>query len=111
MKKEKRSNAVFYGLMGIMLGLFVISLIATGGKSIYQFLFYDRKDIFMDFFNSINDCFSGDPYGKKCIYPPLTYVIYTIFSKFLPMDMAKKHGMFAVRGPFWRRSTETWGWT
>ena len=94
MKKEKRSNAVFYGLMGIMLGLFVISLIATGGKSIYQFLFYDRKDIFMDF---INDCFSGDPYGKKCIYPPLTYVIYTIFSKFLPMDMAKKHGMFAVR--------------
>ena len=83
--------------MGIMLGLFVISLIATGGKSIYQFLFYDRKDIFMDFFNSINDCFSGDPYGKKCIYPPLTYVIYTIFSKFLPMDMAKKHGMFAVR--------------
>lgn len=49
MKKEKRSNAVFYGLMGIMLGLFVISLIATGGKSIYQFLFYDRKDIFMDF--------------------------------------------------------------
>ena len=52
MKKEKRSNAVFYGLMGIMLGLFVISLIATGGKSIYQFLFYDRKDIFMDFFNS-----------------------------------------------------------
>lgn len=41
MKKEKRSNAVFYGLMGIMLGLFVISLIATGGKSIYQFLFYD----------------------------------------------------------------------
>ena len=50
MKKEKRSNAVFYGLMGIMLGLFVISLIATGGKSIYQFLFYDRKDIFMDFF-------------------------------------------------------------
>ena len=97
MKKEKRSNAVFYGLMGIMLGLFVISLIATGGKSIYQFLFYDRKDIFMDFFNSINDCFSGDPYGKKCIYPPLTYVIYTIFSKFLPMDMAKKHGMFAVR--------------
>ena len=90
MKKEKRSNAVFYGLMGIMLGLFVISLIATGGKSIYQFLFYDRKDIFMDFFNSINDCFSGDPYGKKCIYPPLTYVIYTIFSKFLPMDMAKK---------------------
>ena len=97
MKKEKRSNAVFYGLMGIMLGLFVMSLIATGGKSIYQFLFYDRKDIFMDFFNSINDCFSGDPYGKKCIYPPLTYVIYTIFSKFLPMDMAKKHGMFAVR--------------
>ena len=90
MKKEKRSNAVFYGLMGIMLGLFVISLIATGGKSIYQFLFYDRKDIFMDFFNSINDCFSGDPYGKKCIYPPLTYVIYTIFSKFLPMDMSKK---------------------
>ena len=47
MKKEKRSNAVFYGLMGIMLGLFVISLIATGGKSIYQFLFYDRKDIFI----------------------------------------------------------------
>ena len=29
MKKEKRSNAVFYGLMGIMLGLFVISLIAV----------------------------------------------------------------------------------
>ena len=50
MKKEKRSNAVFYGLMGIMLGLFVISLIATGGNSIYQFLFYDRKDICMDFF-------------------------------------------------------------
>ena len=65
MKKEKRSNAVFYGLMGIMLGLFVISLIATGGKSIYQFLFYDRKDIFMDFFNSINDCFSGDTLWKE----------------------------------------------
>ena len=53
MKKEKRSNVVFYNLMGIMLVLFLISLVVTGGKSIYQFLFYDRKDIFMDFFNSI----------------------------------------------------------
>lgn len=99
MKKEKRSNVVFYNLMGIMLVLFLISLVVTGGKSIYQFLFYDRKDIFMDFFNSIYDCFKGDPYGKKCIYPPLTYVIYTIFGKFLPMDMAmeKKHGIFDVR--------------
>lgn len=99
MKKEKRSNVVFYNLMGIMLVLFLISLVVTGGKSIYQFLFYDRKDIFMDFFNSIYDSFKGDPYGKKCIYPPLTYVIYTIFGKFLPMDMAmeKKHGIFDVR--------------
>lgn len=99
MKKEKRSNAVFYNLMGIMLVLFLISLVVTGGKSIYQFLFFDRKDIFMDFFNSINDCFEGDPYGKKCIYPPLTYVIYTIFGKFLPMDMAmeEKYGIFDVR--------------
>ena len=40
MKKEKRSNVVFYNLMGIMLVLFLISLVVTGGKSIYQFLFY-----------------------------------------------------------------------
>lgn len=91
MKKEKRSNAVFYGLMGIMLGLFCDFLNSNRWKKIFiNFLFYDRKDIFMDFFNSINDCFSGDPYGKKCIYPPLTYVIYTIFSKFLPMEYGKK---------------------
>ena len=57
MKKEKRSNAVFYGLMGIMLGLFVISLIATGGEMYLSAAdlchLYDLQQI------------SANGYGKK----------------------------------------------
>lgn len=52
MKKEKRSNVVFYNLMGIMLVLFLISLVVTGGKVFINFCFMTEK-IFLWIFSIV----------------------------------------------------------
>lgn len=62
---------------------FFLSGVFTHGDSIRSFLFQDRSDIFMDFFNSIQ--YDGMPYANKVIYPPFINVIYDFFGKFVAL--------------------------
>ncbi len=68
--------------------VFFLSGFFTHGGSIRSFLFQDRLDIFMDFFNSIQ--YDGMPYANKVIYPPFINVVYDFFGKFA--DLRKVMG-------------------
>lgn len=91
MKALKISNKVYYIIMSVFVIILMVMLIITQGECLTQFLFHSREDRYMDFFNSIRDCWSDDPYGFGCIYPPLTYVVYQFFGRFLPMDIRDKY--------------------
>lgn len=52
-------------------------------------LFFNKDDVFMDFFNSVVDC-SGDAYGESgVIYPPLVVLFYKFCSMFFNIDSMK----------------------
>ena len=84
--KEEPIKCIFY-IFSISLIVFFLGLILiTHGESVKYYLFADRQDTFMDFFNSIYDTIGRRPYDMGVIYPPLCYMIYYAFSRFIPLD-------------------------
>lgn len=67
------TNIVFFG----------ITVVVTRGETLSSVFFHDINDTFMDFFNSICHTINRRPYIIGSIYPPLAYVIFYIFSRFL----------------------------
>lgn len=64
--------------------LFLCAGLLTHGEGMRSFLFQDKLDTFMDFFNSIQ--YNGMPYSNKVIYPPLINVIYDILGRFVILE-------------------------
>jgi len=85
-RKEYDRNPVLTLFLTILIVFFIIFAVAavlSGGDTIYQILFWDRKDTFMDHFNSIMH--SLNPYPSKegaVIYPPLIMIYYAILGHF-----------------------------
>ena len=79
---DKSPSRLFILVFSVLLGIFVLCGILTGGESIRQTLFVDSHDTFMDFFNSV--MYSSDyPYHKyHDIYPPLITLFYGLIGHF-----------------------------
>ncbi|MDR0777954.1 MAG: DUF2029 domain-containing protein [Methanomassiliicoccaceae archaeon] len=76
-KKAWNRNTVstlFITIMFVFFAVFVAAMIMTGGDSFYYSLWHDRRDVFMDHFNSV--VYSLDHPN----YPPLAILFYYVFN-------------------------------
>lgn len=82
-----RNKLIFYILMGIAIVFALIWCYIDKGYPLSNILFSDIKDTFMDFYNSLYHAGTNHPYDINCIYPPFTYLIYSIFLYFIPENV------------------------
>ena len=79
-----------------LLFFIVISIMAgvlTQGEAIRTMLFYDKTDMFMDFFNSIQ--YFSEPYSHKIIYPPLINCVYAFLGSMVPLNgVITEHALY-----------------
>jgi len=100
---EYERNPVLTLLLTILIVFFLVFVIAaviTGGDSVLGIFFYDRKDTFMDFFNSVMHAQEGPYDNWHVIYPPLIVVFYSIVGRFMIPYVETKPGellSFALR--------------
>lgn len=75
--------------------LFVVTIISTliinialsmvtDGEFFGRIFVSPTNDTFMDHFNSVYDCYDGNPYSHKVIYPPLANLFYLMCAKLTP---------------------------
>ena len=83
-KKEMSVKRLFYITTIIFVSIFLIAIQISHGVVIKKYLFADKLDTFMDFFNSVFDTIGNRPYSRGTIYPPLCYMIYSFFLGFIP---------------------------
>jgi hypothetical protein len=67
-------STLFITIMFVFFVIFIAAAIMTDGNSFYNSLWYDRKDIFMDHFNSV--AYSMEHPN----YPPLAMLFYYVFN-------------------------------
>lgn len=75
---------VFSFIMMLFIGISIGAGVLTNGEVIRAYLFYDKTDMFMDFFNSIQ--YGFEPYGNKVIYPPLINIFYAFCGSMIPLS-------------------------
>ena len=88
--KEIDIKSKIYYIGIILLALVaVIAGIVTKGETVKNVLF-NHDDVFMDFFNSVNNCgFAYDAYDEfGVIYPPLVVLFYKATSLLFPAKLA-----------------------
>lgn len=85
-------NTVFYTVMLLVIGIFIFSVALSHGESAHSILFFDRKDTYMDFFNSIQ--YGMEPYKYATIYPPLISAIYGFIGQFVMLDKITEHAYY-----------------
>ena len=66
---------------------FIILILLTRGRIITEIFFCDIRDTYMDFFNSVYDASMRRPYELGVIYPPLCYIIFYLFNRFVPEEI------------------------
>ena len=84
--------------------LFLIAGTVSSGDSFFTNFGADARDTGMDFFNSLAEAASGEPYTQfKTLYPPLANLLFFLLGKSVPEDVSSKwastHGaVVAMRG-------------
>ncbi len=79
-------EALFFKGLVLLLQFTLIQILFFRGSSFYSLLHSDTNDTCMDFFNSIFDARTENPYVERgVIYPPLTYVYYRLCGLLLPV--------------------------
>ena len=83
-----KSKIYYIGVILLALAA-VIAGIVTKGETVKNVLF-NHDDVFMDFFNSVNNCgFAYDAYDEfGVIYPPLVVLFYKAISLLFPAKLA-----------------------
>ena len=82
-------NILFYiAMMLFILGCFLAGAL-THGEAIRSFLFSDRQDTFMDFYNSIQ--YGMKPYMYKTIYPPFINSLYGFLGQYVRIEKITEH--------------------
>lgn len=72
-----------------LLAYTVLTFFFTGGRSFFMLLHPDTKDTMMDFFNSIYDAKSLNPYADKGnIYPAICLLYYRFCGKFMNPELS-----------------------
>lgn len=99
--KNNPYQFMFYTLAIVLIIIFFSSIIITQGDSIKHYLFTDKYDTFMDFFNSMRDTIGRRPYDKGVIYPPLCYTVYYILLRMIPIEQLslEKLEFKSLQGP------------
>ena len=82
------SSAFLFYACTLSVGLLsLIMLLAFPGTYYDHFLFMDKSDTFMDFFNPISHAWRNDPYtAVDRIYPAFCYIGYWLISRFIPLE-------------------------
>jgi Protein of unknown function (DUF2029). len=83
-KGEYSKNPVFTlfaTVMALMLLVFIVVAVITGGKSVTNMFWVNRYETFSDYFDSIAYS-SNNPYSIGVIYPPLITVFYAAIGHF-----------------------------
>lgn len=88
LKDVNNTSKLFYIISFASLVVCIIMGVLSNGVTVSN-LFFNKDDVFMDFFNSVVDC-SGDAYGESgVIYPPLVVLFYKFCSMFFNIDSMK----------------------
>lgn len=96
---QREMQRLIIGLIGTSLCFFLLMNFITQGATATTILFTDVNDNYMDFFHSLIDAASANPYiDRHVIYPPLCYTLYEIFGRMIPAD-------YYLSGSFYIRST------
>ena len=87
-RARNNRESLFFVCMA-MIGIFsLVFLLCNPGHLSDWFLFMDKEDTFMDFFNPIYHACFADPYIEvDRIYPALCYVMYWAISRFIPQEV------------------------
>lgn len=70
----------------IFMFIYVVLGFITNGKTVYDSMFGNKTDIFMDYFNSIYYSLDGPYTNHSVIYPPLVVWIYELIGHFIVVD-------------------------
>lgn len=92
--KQNSKKYLFYVIMWIGVISTLIAAYITRGKTLMNLLFCQETQSYMDFFESI--VYGRSPYDSNASYPPLAYVIFGFFGRFLPVEI-RDAGGYAVR--------------
>lgn len=89
-----QKKIIFYGLMWTGIINFLILSIQSSGETINNLLFCQQNQTFLDYFECI--VFGRHPYEVNGSYPPLAYLIFGFFGRFVPQEI-RTEGFFYVR--------------
>ncbi|MBO4637847.1 MAG: DUF2029 domain-containing protein [Clostridiales bacterium] len=88
-----RKQKIYYSVFFSCLVFSIVMTAVTGGSILRdQLLFYDAKDTFMDFFNSLKHSSIDRPYDYGVFYPPVAYLFYKVFAAFIPYRIVDTGG-------------------
>lgn len=88
-----RKQKIYYIVFFACLAFSAVMTVLTRGQILRdQVLFYDSKDIFMDYFNSLKHSSIARPYDYGVFYPPVAYLFYKIFALFIPYRIVDTGG-------------------
>ena len=90
----KQKKIIFYGLMWAGIMNVLILSIQSSGETINNLLFCQQNQTFLDYFESI--VYGKYPYEANGSYPPLAYLIFGLFGRFVPREI-RTEGFFSVR--------------
>ncbi len=87
-EQDKKYNRLFIILSAILLCCAAVWILATNGSALYTYLFWNRSDTFMDYFNSVVNASVADPYiDAGVIYPPFMELVYRSFAQLTPLEI------------------------
>lgn len=95
--KENPFKYIFYSIGIIFILTFFMAIILSQGEVIKKYIHAYPQDHFQDFFNSMWDTLGRHPYQNKVIYPPLCYLIYYVFLRFIPIDQIYSANSMTLR--------------
>ncbi len=92
-KNVSNFSLLFTILAAIGICCSMISIIATNGRSLNNLLFDNRRDVFMDFYNTLSDNAMGKVFNNN-IYPAFAVLITDFINLFVPHDVAIQGGAY-----------------
>ena len=96
---DKQTGMRRIGAAAVVLSFvsFVLVAMFDRGSLVGQLFFRDMTDTFMDYFNCLPGVAMRRPYDTQSMYPPLSEVVFYLFSKILPDKMLFEMAPRAMR--------------
>ncbi len=88
---ENQRTAAFLLLFFFAQGFALAYAAGSHGQGFSPMFFYDKNDSFMDFFHSLCTAKADEGYLGGSIYPPLAYIFFLAFGRFVPWEMFQNY--------------------